>query len=313
MEISTFKTNRVREVMGYAALITSPPDLIQPNPLAYGYFTPPPPAGFPKTHLSHPTQLLDGFSNETINACLFDSVPKIIARLFNFPKSHGPADTDLPRAVLTLAINSIITQINPLFPLARQLFTNRFPFSDQTCTIIALPSETVQTILLERRIWSSSFITFEAFPFTITSFPTPILALSGFATEDPKTPLSLIQLVWNLPRNAKRIANAISLEGDAPGDERFFIKTLVASSKMEAFANVPQPGFNFVIHASPPYKEAAQWARLKLVLFSLDYDNHNRMGRIRPIYIPSCSLCYSASHPRLSCPFPKVPFWNGPK
>jgi len=313
MEISISKINHIRAALSYASPTTSPPTPTHPDPLAYGFFTPPPPTGFPLTHLAHPTHLLDGLSDEMINSCLLDPTPKIIARLFNLLKAQDPSDPDLPGAVLTLVINSIITQTNPLAPPARLLLTTRLPYSDQTCSIIALPSETIQEILLERRIWSSSFITFEAFPFTIPPPPTLILALSGFASGDQKLPLNLIHLVWNLPYNAKRITSALDLESDVQDDEKLLIESLLASSWVEAYVNEPLPGFNFVIHASPPYREAAQWAKLKLTLFSLDYDSHHGMGQIRAIPIPSCSLCHSASHPTPSCPFPKLPCWNGPK
>lgn len=281
-------------------------------PFMHKFFTPPPLDGFPPTHQSHPVQPLDGFPTDALERWLKEPGFKVIARIFDYPRKIY-ADYSLPNALVGESIRIIVSHTLPNQPPP---ICQPPPTCHQGTTapniLVTLPSERAQRALLRGRIWSSEWITFEALPTTPMTPPTALFAIVTFPTGDPSYPKNYIRTAWTDPRNAGRIAVALSRADETGLNANKVLNRLMPSLAAEPFPCPTGLGFGFVIHAHTWLDDFEHWARLRSVLLSLDYPPTPKLGQIHVTSLPYCSLCHSVSHVRPGCPFPKLPYWNGP-
>lgn len=288
------------------------PSPAPPEPLMHKFFTPPPRDGFPLIHRSHPTQSLDGYPVDTLEHWLKIPGFKIVARIFDYPRKTY-ADHSLPNALVREAIRSIVSHSLPNLPppICQPPPTCRQGITASSI-LVTLPSEKAQRALLRGRVWSSEWITFEALPTTPTTPPSALFAITTFPTGDPSYPKNYIRTAWTDPRNAGRIADALTRADETELTANEVLSHLMPSLSAEPFPCPTGLGFSFVIHAHTQQNNVEHWASLKRVLLSLDYPPAPKLGQIYVTPLPYCSLCHSVNHPRTRCPFPKLPLWNGP-
>ena len=171
-------------------------------------------------------------------------------------------------------------------------------------------------LLLQRKVWSSTAITFRV---TKLNPPCPdlLFTIYGFSTLVTEDILNMVRTVWqgdDVISLINSIAN--SFPAEVRIEAKSSIQAFIDSVKVERLdykssGDTLQPHFN--VYASSNLIENDDiWDYLREFLASCSYASpmHGQgMTRIIPFH---CSLCHGADHPRGLCPFPAIPGWNGP-
>ena len=288
------------------------------------YFTPTPANDFPTTHRGMPGEFLIGLNPETVTAWCEVPAPKFFIRIFDYDGSNARARHATLSGLVRVAIQEIAksrgyddTDVRiapptaPPVPTIHPLIT--FLVHDVT-------QETTAAIL-QQRIWSSSEVTFEAFPFDTETIPSLTLCLNGFTSPDEKAVRNAVLGAWSAAAPITRMMDLLqkldpAFEGLARRhDARESIAAMVLSVRAELVdfkepGRVPSPRFN--IFTKSPTTELKAWSEIKKLLFTIACPSL-LIGTGHPTRTFYCHICHSLTHPRGLCPFPLIPGWKGPK
>lgn len=171
------------------------------------------------------------------------------------------------------------------------------------------------TTLLERKVWSSTAITFRVTKLN-PSCPDFLFTLEGFSTSADKI-LQMVQTAWQ-GDDVSAITDTLS--SSFPENTRDRVKTSIqaflrsARIKFLDFKekdDVRNP-LHHVLADGSLIQNDELWLYLRNFLASRTYETLVLgQGRIRERPI-DCGFCHSVDHPMGLCPFPSVPGWNGP-
>ncbi|KAG6373153.1 hypothetical protein JVT61DRAFT_6768 [Boletus reticuloceps] len=161
--------------------------------------TPKPTNSFLESHLCHSAHLFDNMDKDSV-AQWDEKVlgSKLLFRIFDFN-----ANKVTPETIQTV-LHSICKMITGITYEYQDTATVKI--APSTCAIDAKAapttflinglSLTLQTILLNTKVWATQDVTFEVFPFE-PSFPTFIFALAGFVHVESQEAYSIILQTWN--------------------------------------------------------------------------------------------------------------------
>lgn len=291
-----------------------PTYLPRPRPqLERTFFTPTPTDGFPHIHQASPAQALDSFPVNTIQWWLESADSKAIARIFDYDntiyRSHF-----LPKAVLAMALAAATSKLAPNSPAPTCIPPPVHPNSPPSpCMLLSIPSEPAQQALLDGRIWSSKWITFEVLPPTVHLRPTALFAIGPFPRDDPHPPENFLRAAWTSPQNKTRIASALISEKEPELRVEDVTDHMLRTLALHPFPYAGAQGFGFVVHISCWWSEIEHWVSVKKTLLSLEYASTSDQNGVLITTLPYCSICHSVDHTRPLCPFPNLPMWNGPR
>ena len=176
--------------------------------------------------------------------------------------------------------------------------------------------EAQREILLKRRVWSCSDITFRVAPLS-PSRPNFLFAITGLSTGDCVDVHNMIKDVWRDEQSVamyQEILNSRS-PGELPSTQAA-IETFVSSLYVQRIdtkkkGGILAPKFN-VYTETKDIHNGSTWSKMRNFLARKTYAT-TMLGRCSVVITPhNCSICHSVDHPRGFCPFPKVPNWNGP-
>ena len=310
-----------------SAIAESSANMISVSSTGFGdesYFTPTPANDFPITYRGIPGEFLIGLNPETVTAWCAVPAPKFFIRIFDYDGSNARARHATLSGLVRIAIQEIAktrgyddTDVRiapptaPPVPTIHPLIT--FLVHDVT-------QETTAAIL-QQRVWSSSEVTFEAFPFDTETIPSLTLCLNGFTSPDETAVRNAVLGAWSAAAPITRMMDLLqkldpAFEGLARRhDTREAIASMVLSARAELVdfkepGGVPSPRFN--IFTKSPTTELKAWSEIKKLLFTITCPSL-LIGTGHPTRTFYCHICHSLTHPRGLCPFPLIPGWKGPK
>lgn len=277
------------------------------------FFTPTPMDGFPHIHQANPAQSLENFPDSTIQRWIATPGFKIIVRIFEYDNTAYHTHF-LPKAILAMALAAATSKLSPNSP-APTCIPPPVPQNEppSPCMLVSVPSEIAQQALLHGRIWSSEWITFEILPPTVHLRPTALFAIGPFPRDDTHPPKNFIRAAWSTPQNEKRIAQHLISEDEPETRAEDVTEHMLRTLDLHPFPLPGLQGFGFVVHVSTWWSEVEHWASVKRTLLMLEYPPTYNQSKVQIITLPYCSICHSVDHIRTTCPFPKIPLWNGPR
>jgi len=266
----------------------------------------------PKVHHSHPMALLSDIDINLIGE--WEELPdeKLLAQPFGDyaaeRKNHGTLRALLFGAVIEITKAHKVTVCAP-----QQSPTSNKP--PKTFLIYNL-SEAQKQILLQRKVWSSTNISFHVAPLEPTC-PDYLFTIKGLTTLTMEQLEKTIEEVWHDEATftfLKTICEQVPVETQKQAEQTLlaFIDSMrVTQLDTKNKGDIPAP--SFCVYASGNIiNEESTWCRLRNYLASREYKIKFQDPGI--VYIPHrpCSLCHGADHPRGLCPFPQKKGWNGP-
>ncbi|KAF8494743.1 hypothetical protein F5888DRAFT_1636030 [Russula emetica] len=172
-------------------------------------------------------------------------------------------------------------------------------------------------LLLKRKVWSSSAITFRI---TQLNPPCPdfLFTIKGFSTLITEDILDLVRTVWE-SENITSVMNTISetFPDDARTEVINSINDFLASVQVKyldykTIGDILQPHFN-VYATGSIIKSDNIWLYLRDYLADCTYATSMQGQGFTNTAPFHCTLCHGVDHPRGLCPFPDITGWNGPK
>ncbi|KIK36154.1 hypothetical protein CY34DRAFT_780647 [Suillus luteus UH-Slu-Lm8-n1] len=317
----TVEEQAILEHLGLADLNRSILSHTSPNHnAALPQFTPMPSRGFPTVHMSHSAQIFDHLDNRVLLVWFQVEHPKFMIRVFD----HSGKDVAEKAAIIAERVRAniaiIAASIHQGAPTVRislpQPHGRKNAKDLPTRFLVHKITEETKNLLLNKRIWSTADLTFEALPFSCTNPPELLFCLSGFTTLDTDTILQAVTNTWSIDENQSRIEGLLSNCG-IPDDELIYKATydFIASARVELLdfkitGGLSVPRFNIL--AKSPTNDTKAWTDLRGFLSKLAYPtNLDGCGTATALF--ACQLCHSLAHPKGLCPFPLIPNWNGPK
>lgn len=277
------------------------------------FFMPTPLDGFPHIHQATPTQVLDNFPTDTLKRWLESLGFKAIARIFDYDNTSYRSHF-LPKAILAMALAAATANLAPNSPAPTCIPPPVRPSGPPSpCMLVSIPSEQAQQALLNGRIWSSEWITFEILPPTVHLRPTALFAIGPFPRDDPTPPGIFLREAWTSPQNETRIAESLISSNEPELRAGDVIDHMLRTLALHPFPYPGARGFGFVVHISSWWSEIEHWANVKKTLLSLEYAPPSGQGEPLISTLPYCSICHSVDHTRTTCPFPNLPLWKGPR
>ena len=172
------------------------------------------------------------------------------------------------------------------------------------------------TTLLQRRVWSSTTITFRVIELNPPS-PDFLFTLQGFSTMITSDILTMVRAVWR-HNDIANLINAISksFSEDAHAEVKasitaFLDSVTIARLDIKSSGDTLQPHFNVYANGSIIGNDDL-WIYLCEYLATRIYASPMQGLGTTKISPYHCGLCHSVDHPRGLCPFPVIPGWNGP-
>ncbi|KAF8834733.1 hypothetical protein BDN67DRAFT_985113 [Paxillus ammoniavirescens] len=269
-------------------------------------------AGFPTTHLSHASQLLDHIDKDTGERWNAIAQPKLLLRVFGF--NGNPTTNRLPilKILLSLTVMDICNDLQP-HPETANIELPQAPPPHHSTTnfpktfLLHGITQKAAAHLVKGCVWSSKDVTFEKTPriSSASSCPKPL----------PNEVLSTIRSTWLNPEVLSHIRLTLEKsDTDLTENEQ----TLLAFSKsivIEYFVYNPtglNPRTLYNILATIKPATARIWGMIKLHLQSLKFPITKNGEPLKTITALTCSICHAVTHTAPICPFLAIPGWNGP-
>ena len=266
----------------------------------------------PQVHLAHPTAALSDIELDTIGE--WEALPgsKLLAQAFGGyaanPKTHGTLWTLIFGAVLDITKSNTAAVCAP----QQSQTSTKTPIS----FLIYKLTETQKQMLLHRRVWSSTMITFRVLPIepACPDFLFQIKDLTTLATQEV---YQAIHEVWHDETTGAFLDTICNEIPDESRDEAertllSFINsmwTTILDTRHRG--NIPAP--TFCIYASGDIiGDNETWCRLRNYFTAREYKIKFQDPGNNKIPQRTCSICQGVDHPRGLCPFPAVKNWNGP-
>lgn len=271
-------------------------------------------AVMPEIQDEAPLSLLEGINKEQLLAWLQTATGKVLARPFDVEVKHQPNQVEIAKTLIAVA-NDITGQSNIAVaaPIRDKESSDggRHPY---TFLIHNLTPSSVHT-LLERKVWSSTEISFRVSPIN-TAKPSFLFSLTGLLTPELAHVQNLVANAWKDPVTEAFVKNLVnralpwqqhqlSIEID-----NFLNSLTVTDIRIKSKGGQNDPHYNIYMD-SKAIKDDQTWMEIREFLKARAYPSplYGRgLAKKRPFY---CSLCHSCDHPRGLCPFPNIPGWNG--
>lgn len=229
---------------------------------------------------------------------------------------HQPNHVDIAKTLIAVT-NDITGQLNAAVaaPIRDKEISDggKHPY---TFLIHNLTPKNVLT-LLERKVWSSTEISFRVSPLNPAK-PDFLFTLMGLLTPEIAHVHNLVATAWKDPVMEAFVKNLIAQANPwhqhqlALEIDNFLNSLKVTEIKIKSKGAKNDPHYN-VYTDSKTLKDDQTWTEIRDFLKSRAYPSplYGRgIAKKRPFY---CSLCHSCDHPRGLCPFPSIPGWNGGK
>ncbi|KAG2148755.1 uncharacterized protein EDB93DRAFT_1250189 [Suillus bovinus] len=283
-------------------------------------FTPIPVGDFPIVHMSHCAQIFDHLDRKLLLAWFQVEHPKFMVRVFDHSGKdvveRGEIIADRIRANIDIVADFVHQDVHPGLVFPPKPHGGRGSKNLPVGFLVHNVSEETKDVILKQRIWSAADITFEALPFNCSHPPELLFCLSGFTISDVETVRKTVEDVWSEDENRYSINDLFSMSEiqeetliyKATRDLIRSIRVEILDFKVSGGVSVPR----FYIFAISPSCNAKTWADLRKFLHSLDYPT-GIYGCGVAVALYPCQICHSFAHPRIMCPFPNVPLWNGPE
>ena len=270
-------------------------------------------AEMPLIHYTHPTTIFDHLDVNQVDD--WEKLPKgkLLAQPFG-PVARDAGKHPLLKSLLFAAIVEITNSHDVSVSAPRPKPNSyRTPFS---FLIYNVTEQQVQT-LLERRVWSSTAISFSVSTFN-PGCPEYLFSIKGLTTMAKEEVFKTVDEAWhnqdslaflqaichNLPENLKEQA-AITLQ-------QFINSPQVRKLDTKLPGNTIAPVFNVYANGSLISNDNA-WSKIRAYYATRSYAPQAQDPGVTVIAPFRCSICHAADHPRGLCPFPIVDGWNGPK
>jgi hypothetical protein len=272
-------------------------------------------ADMPSVHDAHPTAILDHIDIELVGQWEKYAAGKLLALPFDReirdPKLHSLVKEKIFTAVTEITKSREIGVSAPLRSQEAEEH-NQFP----SAFLIYSLTEAQCDLLLQRKVWSSTAITFRV---TKLNPPCPdlLFTITGFSTLVTNDILDMVHTVWQ----GDDVLSLIDTITDSFPEEvrtevQSSIQAFIGSVRVtrldyKASGDTLQPHFN--VYASGSLISSDDiWAYLRDFLASRSYASPMHGQGMTVIARFNCSLCHGVDHPRGLCPFPAIPGWNGP-
>ena len=270
-------------------------------------------AEMPPIHYAHPTTIFDHLDVNLVDD--WEKLPKgkLLAQPFG-PVARDAGKHPLLKSLLFAAIFEITNSHDVSVSAPRPKPNSyRTPFS---FLIYNVTEQQAQT-LLERRVWSSSAITFSISTFN-PGCPEYLFSIKGLTTMASGEVFKTVNEVWrnqdsltflqalchNLPENLQEQA-IVTLQ--------YFVNSLqVRKLDTKLPGNAIAPIFNIYANGSLISNDNT-WSKIRAYYASRTYAPQAQDPGVTIVAPFRCSICHAADHPRGLCPFPIIEGWNGPK
>jgi len=184
------------------------------------------------------------------------------------------------------------------------------------CFLIYNLAEEHKQALLERCVWSSTNITFQAMSFGLRrpDYLFTIKDLTTMATDDVS---AAVHKVWHDEASKAFIDTICNQATEANRSntrkilEKFVNSMWTTRLDTKKKGNIIAPGYR-VYASGEIINDDDTWYRLRDYFASREYRPWLQSPGTNFIPTRACSLCHGIDHPRGLCPFPSVAGWNGP-
>jgi hypothetical protein len=269
----------------------------------------------PDIHDAHPTAALDFIDIELVTD--WEQCPG--GKLLAIPFEIEAQDADIHDGIRD-KIFTAVTEITQ----SREIGTSTPKRSKEAIELDYAPtsfliynlSDTQYDLLLRRKVWSSSAITFRVIQLN-QPCPDFLFCIKGFGIYITEYILNMVRSVW-LGDEVLDVVDAIS--ETFPEDTRTQVKSTileflnsvrVSLLEVKTVGDILQPHFNVYATGSLISNDDV-WLYLRKFLAGCKYGSPTH-GVGTTIITPfQCTICHGVDHPKGLCPFPKIPGWNGP-
>lgn len=267
----------------------------------------------PNIHDEDPATLLARIDQVQVHNWLSLPTGKVLARPFGtdvrFRPNHACIAKEIAAATkeITGATKAIVAPPN------KNPDISRWEKQPITFLIHNISKEDEQT-LLDRKVWSSSEITFQVASINIRR-PTFLFTLRGFTTGESTDVLASLAEIWSDQATTALIKR---LAKDAPTQEEgqewymqmveFLDSASVKHLDIKSQGGKDDPHFN-IYAKGDIIDDDETWLQLKKYLRNRNYKTMLiGTGSATEDFV--CNICHGHDHPGGLCPFPRIPGWN---
>ncbi|EIW58187.1 uncharacterized protein TRAVEDRAFT_20279 [Trametes versicolor FP-101664 SS1] len=291
-------------------MVTPSPALAQPPAFV---FTPKPRGGFPRIYFANPESLVEGLDPLRVDDLWEEGKRIILIGLFNigYPKAgmNAPLTRLLTEALRQITKETDFAVIAPEPPWGLKPPPSKLP---RVWAIEGL-SDGSATKVVEGFVWSSKQLSFSAHKRELR-LPELLITLGPYYQNYDNDIESSIQATFKSDLILPRIEDYVAENEDykhLSTDDIAAVALTVANSVRVNLEEYTPGGFIASVFCASPCKESEEWLDwreyVKTVPFRTKY---NPTRTARPT--DTCGYCRGADHVTHTCPFPKVPGWNGP-
>jgi hypothetical protein len=267
---------------------------------------------------SHPAALYNHIDLDTISKWLNLPRGKLLATPFDtevtFIKLHENIRNRILAAVAEITASKSVGVVSPA-PSEEALRTKRYPSSFLVYNL----SETHRQILLKRKVWSSTNITFRLSPLEPAN-PDFLFAITGIAILDDESIKTAVKNTWNDHTTTTYLESIALKTSDAEIDREnirlmfhnFLDSMWITSLEIRTTGNALEPYFNIYAKGNL-IRGTNTWSDLRRHLADCTYSDPTQGQGATTLTPFHCAACHAVDHPRGMCPFPSVEGWNGPK
>ena len=267
----------------------------------------------PPINYAHPTAILDHIDVNLVGD--WENLPKgkLLAQPFGpdarLPEKHPQLKTLLFAAVVEITGSRDVSVCAP----RAKPNSNRTPFS----FLIYNVSEQQAQTLLNRRVWSSTAITFSVSTLN-PGCPRYLFSIKGLTTMDEDEVQRVINQAWRDPDSLNLLQAICQSIPEILRDQmtrtlEYFINSLeVSRLDTKLRGGTIAPIFNMYAK-SPLISDDSIWSQIRSYYARRTYAPQAQDPGINIVAPFRCGICHAADHPRGLCPFPIIEGWNGPK
>ena len=270
-------------------------------------------AEMPTINYAHPTAIFDHLDVNVVDD--WENLPKgkLLAQPFGRDTQNIEKHSHL-KALLFAAIVEI-TKSHDVSVVAPKPKPNskRTPYSFLVYNV----SEEQAQLLLERRVWSSTAITFSISTFT-PGCPKYLFSIKDLTTMNDKEVGNMVKEVWRNQDSANFLQNLCQsfpehLKQQAiPTLQQFIDSLKVKKLENRLPGGTLAPHFNVYANGLL-IRDDHIWFQLRAYYATRTYALQAQDPRMTAVAPLRCTICHAADHPRGLCPFPALDGWNGPK
>jgi hypothetical protein len=270
----------------------------------------------PNIYDGNPATLLTGVDQTQIQSWLSLPTGKVLARPFNTDVDYQPNHQEIARLLLeaTKEITGATTAEVASPNRDKSMPPGRKNLRPRTFLIHNLTRKEADT-LLERKIWSSKVITFQAAPVNVRR-PEFLFTIGGFSTDNKDHVTETIVNTWDDPVT-RTLLRSIAIRAPDVDEQQermlqmleFLESATVTSLEIRSAGGRPDPHFN-VYTDREIIEDDDAWLELRKYLKSCTYRSTLYGTGKAKMEDFTCSLCHGHDHPRGMCPFPHLQGWN---